>query len=32
MRDHFENALAAVAGSLLIAAPVALWLMGYPHA
>jgi hypothetical protein len=32
MRDHFENAAAALAGSLLIAAPFALWLLGYPHA
>jgi len=30
MRAHLENAAAAVAGSLLIAAPFALWLMGYP--
>ncbi len=32
MRDHLENAVAALAGSLLIAAPFALWLLGYPHA
>jgi len=30
MRAHLENAVAAVAGSILIAAPFALWLMGYP--
>jgi hypothetical protein len=31
MRAHIENAAAALAGSLLIAAPFALWLMGYPR-
>jgi hypothetical protein len=31
MRVHIENAIAAVAGSLLIAAPFALWLLGYPR-
>jgi len=30
MRAHLENAIAAVAGSLLIAAPFAIWMMGYP--
>lgn len=28
MRAHLENAAAAVAGSLLIAAPFACWLLG----
>lgn len=30
MRDHVENTAAALAGALMIAAPFALWLMGYP--
>lgn len=28
MRDHIENAAAALVGSLLIAAPFAVWLLG----
>jgi len=32
MRTNVENALAALAGSLLIAAPFAYWLLGGPHA
>ena len=32
MRAHLENAFAALAGSLLIAAPFAYWLLGGPHA
>lgn len=31
MRAHIENAVAALAGSLLIAAPFAYWLLGGPH-
>lgn len=29
MRAHLENAAAALVGSLLLAAPFALWLLGY---
>jgi hypothetical protein len=32
MRDHLENAAAALVGSLLIAAPFAYWLLGGPYA
>jgi hypothetical protein len=32
MRDHIENAVAAVLGSLLIAAPFVYWMLGGPHA
>jgi hypothetical protein len=32
MKGHIENAVAALAGSLLIAAPFAYWLQGGPHA
>jgi hypothetical protein len=32
MRAQVENAVAALAGSLLIAAPFAYWLLGGPHA
>ena len=31
MRAHIENAVAALAGSLLMAAPVVIWMMGYPR-
>jgi hypothetical protein len=31
MRAHIENAFAALAGSLMIAAPFAFWLLGYPR-
>lgn len=31
MRDTFENAVAALVGALLIAAPFAAWLLGYPR-
>jgi len=31
MRDHLENAAAALVGSLLLAAPFAAWLLGYPQ-
>lgn len=32
MRAHIENAAAALAGSIMIAAPFAYWLLGGPHA